>query len=129
MVTGIEHFGLVARDTAALKDWYCRIFGTTLAYDNGKTPPTYFVRFADGALLEIYPMSDDSPVETAGNKTRGLRHIALSVDDFDATANALLAEGVEVLDAPATSASGVSTFFFRDPEGNILHLIHRVQPL
>jgi hypothetical protein len=41
----------------------------------------------------------------------------------------LTRENVEVVTAPTVAPNGIKTFFFRDPEGNILHLIFRPQPL
>ena len=46
MVSGIEHIGIVSKDTAALKDWYMQVFGGKVVYDNGKG--TYFIAFEDG---------------------------------------------------------------------------------
>lgn len=129
MFTGIEHFGICAKDSVKLKDWYVGMFGLSIVYDNGKTPPTFFAKFPDGGMIEIYPQSDCGHAYAAHNKVGGLRHIALNVSDFESAVRKLLDAGVEVVEAAATSASGVSTFFFRDPEGNILHLIDRPQPL
>ena len=36
MVTGIEHLGVCAKDSTALKDWYVKTFGTKVVYDNMK---------------------------------------------------------------------------------------------
>ena len=41
MIAGIEHIAVCSKDTAALKDWYIKVFGMKQVYDNGKG--TYFV--------------------------------------------------------------------------------------
>jgi glyoxylase I family protein len=126
MVTGIEHIGIMAHDTAALKDWYTRMFGFKQVYDNGKG--TYFLKAQDGSMIEFVKAVEDTGKPT--EKASGLRHLAINVDDFDGMVELLTKEKVEVVTPPVVSASsGVKTFFFRDPEGNVLHLIERPSPL
>ena len=131
MVTGIEHVGIAAKDTVALTEWYKRMFGVEVVYDNKKTPPTYFVKFSSGDMIEIYPGDECGGAHEKGNKTGGIRHIALglSFDDFDAVADAVLKEGAPIVTPVSKTDAGVATLFFRDPEGNILHLIARKKPL
>lgn len=54
-------------------------------------------------------------------------HFALSIDDedFDPMVAKLKEAGVEVVTEAVTSPKGIKTFFFKDPEGNIFHLIYR----
>jgi glyoxylase I family protein len=61
-------------------------------------------------------------------KTPGLRHLALTVTDFDAAYAQLQAKNVAFLGEPQNS-KGNRTVFFTDPEGNILHLLYRATPL
>ena len=127
MVTGIEHIAVLAKDSKALTDWYVNLFGFEIVYDNGKG--TYFVKAADGSMLEIISSSTDCrPTDT---KEWGIRHFALSVteDGFDEMVEKLKAENVEVVTDAAVSPKGIKTFFFRDIEGNIFHLIYRPTPL
>jgi glyoxylase I family protein len=125
MITGIEHVAICAKDTKALKDWYTRMFAFRTVYDNGKG--TYFLMAPNGAMIEIIQAAE--PGGILGEKVAGLRHLALSVDDFDEMVARLKGENVEVVAAPVVSPTGIKTFFFRDPEGNILHLIYRPEPL
>lgn len=125
MVKGIEHIAIFAKDTAALKDWYIKMFEFRTVYDNGKG--TFFLMAPDGAMIEFVKTAEDGG--TVGDKVSGIRHLALSVDAFEEMVEKLMAEKVEVVTAPSVSAAGIKTFFFRDPEGNVLHLIDRPQPL
>lgn len=128
MVTGIEHLGVCAKDSAALKDWYVKTFGTKVVYDNGKG--TYFVAFENGDMLEIMSADDDG-AEYA-EKTKGVRHIALSIDNdsFDEVVKILKADSAvtEIHDV-SESAKGIKTYWFCDIEGNFMHLIYRPTPL
>ena len=127
MITGIEHIAVLAKDSKALTDWYCDMFGFSICYDNGKG--TYFVKAADGSMLEI--ISAESDPAPTGAKEWGMRHFALSVteDGFDSMVEKLKAAEVEVVTDVSVSANGIKTFFFRDIEGNIFHLIFRPTPL
>lgn len=123
MILGIEHTAICAQDTKALTDWYVKVFGMSVVYDNGKG--TYFVKAHDGSMIEIFPAETEiAPTDKAN---WGLRHIALSVSDdgFDALVEKLREEKVEVVVDVSVSESGVRTFLFRDIEGNLFHLIYR----
>ncbi len=128
MVTGIEHVGICAKDTVALKDWYMKVFGEKIVYDNGKNPPTFFVALADNSMLEVYPAMKEGTGAQDANIVSGIRHISISVDDFENDVQRFIDAGAEVV-VPAAEKNGVSTFFFRDPEGNIFHFIKREKPL
>ena len=122
MIQGFDHVGICARDTKALKDWYCDLLGFTLFSDNGKG--NYFVRAADGVMIEIMPqMADKDP--DGEESAIGWKHIALVPVDFDSAVEKLLAYGVPVVSGPNKREDGYCTFFFRDPEGNIVHLAKR----
>ena len=125
MVTGIEHLAIFSNDTAKLKDWYIEMFDFEQVYDNGKG--TYFLKSQNGCMIEFI-MTDKG--EIPGDHTlKGLRHVAIGVSDFEGMAAKLLDKGVDVISEPAVSDKGIGTFFFRDPDGNVLHLICRPAPL
>ncbi len=127
MINGIEHLAIISKDTAKLKDWYMSMFGGEVVYDNGKG--TYFLAFSDKSMIEF--IMSDLDNGTNELKTGGIRHIALSVGDseFDELVAKLKADGVEVLTDVSVNPKGLKTFFFRDIDGNILHLIYRPTPL
>lgn len=125
MKIGIEHIAIYAKDTKKLSDWYKEIFDGEVVYDNGKG--TYFIAFSDKSMIEFCSSeSDNIPTELT---VPGIRHIAISVDDFEALVSRVKDTGVEILKDAVVSDKGIGTMFFRDPEGNILHLISRKTPL
>ena len=125
MITGMEHIAIFAKDTKALADWYVRVFDFKIVYDNGKG--TYFVAAPDKSMIEIC-VADTEPRKTTAAES-GIRHIALSTDNIEEMTKLLTDEGVEVVTPMKISDKGVGTFFFRDIEGNIVHLIQRPKPL
>ena len=126
MITGIEHIGLYAKDTKKLADWYVENMNAKIVFTNDSG--VYFIAFSDKSMIEICKNEDEANIPTEMT-VPGLRHIALNVDDFESTVASIKAAGVEILTEPVTLPNGVSTMFFRDIEGNILHLISRKTPL
>lgn len=128
MIKGIEHIGIAARDSKALTDWYVKTFGTKIVYDNGKG--TYFVAFENGDMIEIVSAQGEAGIND--EKTAGIRHIALTVDkeSFESVVKILKADsGVEEVHDVSENAKGIKTYWFRDIEGNFMHLIYRPTPL
>lgn len=127
MKTGIEHTAIFAKDTKKLSDWYKDMFDGEIVYDNKKG--TYFVAFSDKSMIEFCCAdSENIPTELS---VPGIRHIAFSVDpsEFEALSEKVSNSGAEILKPAVVNEKGVGTMFFRDIEGNILHLISRKTPL
>lgn len=125
MKIGIEHIAIFSKDTKVLSDWYKEIFDGEIVYDNGKG--TYFVAFSDKSMIE-FCLCDELTSPTDLSKA-GIRHIAFSTDDFDTLTKRVIESGVEILKPATVSEKGIGTIFFRDIDGNILHLISRPSPL
>jgi glyoxylase I family protein len=124
MKISVEHLGLPARDPAALKDWYVNALGAEVVFDNGQTPPAFFLALAGGLMLEIY-QSGSSLEETGDNSLAGWRHMALRVDSIESARAALERRGVKFTEAIKPAGGGGRVLFFRDAEDNLLHLVER----
>ncbi|HNY41099.1 MAG TPA: VOC family protein [Bryobacteraceae bacterium] len=122
LFTGLEHTAIAARSPKELAQWYVDTLGFVI---NFEYDGNYFVKAPDGAMLEIIPAQGEALA--AGAKTPGLRHLAVSVADFDAAQAELAAKGVSL--AAPVEVKGNRLAFFSDPEGNLLHLIAREKPL
>ncbi|MBZ5582037.1 MAG: VOC family protein [Acidobacteriia bacterium] len=126
MIRGIEHTAIASSDPHTLARWYVERLGFAVNYTSA-TSKTVFVKAPDGSMIEIIE-AGGAPRPPGDMKAQGLRHLALTVTDFAAAYEALKTQGVAFLTEPAT-AGGNTTAFFTDPEGNILHLLHREKPL
>jgi catechol 2,3-dioxygenase-like lactoylglutathione lyase family enzyme len=128
MVQRIEHIAIAATEPAQLAQWYCTLLGFTMlrADDDSRT---YFIALAGGGVLEILPANEAVRVEHSADDA-GIRHIALTVDDFEATYRMLQSQGVHFVGPHYLAPDGKTRFdFFADPEGNLLQLVYREQPL
>src|SRR5690349_19866751 len=78
----LEHIGLAAQDTTALKDWYVRSLGARVVFANGEQPPAYIIELPGGVWVEIY-QGNFGVKETSDNKLHGWRHLALCVKSIE----------------------------------------------
>jgi glyoxylase I family protein len=123
MFLGLEHTAIASPNPKNLADWYVQHldFRINHSYDGN-----YFVRAADGTMLEIIPsVGDRAPQQM---KDPGIRHLAISVADFDAATQELKRRNVNFLGEPFNN-QGNRLVFFTDCDGNIIHLIQRDRPL
>ena len=123
MFKGLEHTAIASPQPEQLARWYVDHLGFVInfAYDGN-----YFVKAANGSMLEIIP--SDGKAAPQKMKDPGIRHLAISVDDFDRAHDRLKQLGVKFLTEPLSN-QGNRLVFFTDADGNILHLIKRDKPL
>ena len=123
MFQGIEHTAIASPSPRDLAEWYVENLGFRInfTYDGN-----YFVRAANGTMLEIIPSQGDRAA--AAMRDPGIRHLAIAVDDFDASLSELRQGNIKFLTEPYEH-EGNRLVFFSDLDGNILHLIQRAAPL
>jgi glyoxylase I family protein len=123
MFGGLEHTAIASPDPKRLAEWYVQKLDFRINYSY---EGNYFVRAANGSLLEIIPSEGARAPQNM--KDPGIRHLGITVDDFDSAAEELKKRGVEFL-TEARFVGPNRLIFFSDGDGNILHLIQRAQPL
>ena len=126
MITAMEHIGLCANDPKLLVQWYVDILGFRIvrALEQNRT---YFIRAPHGGMLEVYPARHHQ--EQVDNVHSGLRHIALSVTNLEKEVERLRSVGVAVPQDTMVVTPEMKLAFFRDPEGNLLHLVERKEQI
>jgi glyoxylase I family protein len=120
----LEHIGLAARNTVTLKDWYVAMLDAQVVFDNGQSPPAFFISLPGGVFIEIYK-GDFSLKEVSDNALQGWRHLALQVESIEAARDGLSAKGIEFREPIKPAGGGGRVLFFQDGEGNLLHLVER----
>jgi glyoxylase I family protein len=123
MFQGLEHIAIATPNPERLAQWYVDTLGFTINYRYG---PNVFVKAPNGTMLEIIP--SEGEIRPQKPKDPGIRHLAIVPDDFQAGYERLRSQGVTFI-TDVIEIEGNRLVFFNDPDGNILHLIHRPQPL
>ncbi len=123
MFIGVEHFAIASPDPPALAEWYVSHLAFHINYEYAGN---YFVKAPNGVMIEIIPGSGERGEST--RQTPGMRHIAIAVDNFDAACEELKQKGVAFDGEPYASGEN-RLVFFKDPDGNLIHLIERTNPL
>jgi glyoxylase I family protein len=120
---GLEHTAIASPDPEKLAQWYVSNLGFHVNHRYGGN---VFVKAANGAMLEIIPSEGDRAPQKM--KDPGIRHLAVTVEDFDGAKQDLETKGVKFI-SDVMNLSGNMLLFFEDGDGNYVHLIKRPQPL
>ena len=119
----VEHIAIPATDPVALRNWYERVLGAQPVWDNKQSPAACLLALSN-VWLEIY--AAEAPLaERGNNKLAGFRHIALRVDSIEAAKAELTRRGVQFEEEIRPAGGGGRVLFFKDCEGNLLHLVER----
>ena len=149
MVRAIDHLNIVVADLARSVKFYTEVLGFKKTHDvimqgdwieaivglRGVKGLVAFVELPGGGprielLQYVAPAGVVRPENSQAN-TRGLRHIALRVDDIAGMTARLRAAGVTLFSDPVRVPAGVVKFaagektlvYFLDPDGVILELV------
>jgi len=123
MFKGLEHTAIASPDPEKLAQWYVDHLGFVV---NHRYDRNVFVKAQNGTMLEIIPSEGERAPQKM--KDPGIRHLAISVDDFDVAYQQLRARGVQFVGEPFAIETN-RLVFFTDGDGNFVHLIHREKPL
>lgn len=121
MIIGIDHTAIASLHPPQLANWYEeKLDFRVISENDGK----FFLQGNAGTLLEIIPGEGKS--ETPNMKDLGVRHVAFLVSDLESSCQTLRARGVEfITEIMRVAPLQLRVIFFRDMDGNLLHLIHR----
>ncbi|HWQ54902.1 MAG TPA: VOC family protein [Bryobacteraceae bacterium] len=125
MIQGLEHIALASPDPVKLAQWYVDHLSFTI-YSQSPTSKTTFVRAPNGGMLEIIASKGEPQPQQL--RDPGIRHLAIAVTEFEAEYERLKANGVTFVTSPET-AKGNTVVFFKDLDGNFVHLIQREKPI
>lgn len=117
--SGISAITLFVEDLSAAKEFYGRVFGLPVVFEDddsvvfrfGKTLVNLLKTTAAGELIE--------PAAVAPREAGSRLQFTIEVDDVDAMCAQLTARGVVLLNGPMDRPWGVRTASFKDPAGHI----------
>lgn len=133
LFSGIEHVAISARSPERLAQWYVSTLGFEIftSFDNGPgKPKTYIIRLGEQPLLvEISPADPDLLSRERQNGEAGLTHFAIVVTDFERAHQRLFYTDARPEGEERAGPRNSRIHFYRDPEGNLFHILWRPQPL
>ena len=144
---GTEHIGITVPDLTAAVAFFCDVIGCELVYSTGRfggdgaymagrlnvhpdavIEGVALLRCGNGCNYELFQYSSpDQRAVAARNSDIGGYHVCFYVDDIDAAADYLRANGVRLLGTPLTQTegkiAGESFLYFLAPWGLQMELI------
>ena len=116
---GISAITLIVEDLAAAKQFYLKVFGLPVDYEDDNSAVFKFGNTLINLLKTTAARELIEPAQVA-NREAGSRFVfTISVDDVDATCAMLTARGVKLLNGPMDRPWGIRTASFIDPGGHI----------
>jgi catechol 2,3-dioxygenase-like lactoylglutathione lyase family enzyme len=121
---GLRHLALNVRDLEAMKRFYVDLLGFAVEWE----PDPDNVYLSSGidnlALHRTRGASMTGPLPRDESPLDHLGVIVRRPEDVDAWAAFLEGEGVAVEAKPRTHRDGARSCYVRDPDGNVLQIIH-----
>jgi len=116
---GISAITLFIEDLPAAKDFYGKIFGLPVFYEDGNSAVFKF----ENTLINLLNVSQADelihPAKVAGQDAGSRFVFTITVDDVDALCAELTARGLQLLNGPMDRPWGIRTASFMDPAGHI----------
>jgi len=125
----IEHIAIWAKDLERVKHFYEKYFHVTAGekyFNPRKNFESYFLRFEDGARLEIMRKPEITSIEKDTLRERiGLAHMAIAVgskEKVNTLTEELRHDGFQIIGEPRTTGDGYYESVVLDPEGNRIEI-------
>jgi catechol 2,3-dioxygenase-like lactoylglutathione lyase family enzyme len=116
---GIYAVTLFVEDLAVTKQFYSKVFGLPVVYEDNNSA---VFKFGD-TLINLLKISEAGvligPTSVASREAGSRFVFTINVDDVDAMCTELTARGVKLLNGPMDRPWGIRTASFVDPGGHI----------
>src|SRR3990170_6176032 len=111
---------LYVNDLERIRKFYHEILELPIInYEPGKH---IFFRLGSSVLLCFNPEDSKTKVTPPPHYGGGKQHVAFEVSNYDKAKIEIKAKGLTIIDE-VTWKSGAESFYFEDPEGNILEIL------
>ena len=115
-VKDYHHVALVVKDLEKCVGFYKEVFGLESIERPAFDFPGHW--FQVGATTQLHLMVHDETIPQT------MRHMAIEVENFDDTIQALEARGVEISEGLGKRVDGSDYLFCNDPDGNLIEITH-----
>ena len=123
-VHGIGAIALFVEDLDAAKEFYARVFGLPVHFEDDASAVFQFGDTLINLLKTTAAPELIAPAVVASPEAGSRMQFTIEVADVDAVCAALAARGVELLNGPTDRPWGIRTAAFRDPAGYIWEIAH-----
>ena len=117
--TGIFAITLFVEDLQAAKQFYLRVFGLPVDYEDDTSAVFKFGNTLINLLKTTAARELVEPAQVASREAGSRFVFTIHVDDVDAMCAELTARGVKLLNGPIDRLWGIRTASFIDPGGHI----------
>lgn len=130
MIGKITHIGIAVRDLAQVRALYGDVFGLTVSEEEQNDHFRWvFVPLGTTSLEFIESRHDRTAISRfIEDRGEGIHHVALEVDNIEASLRALREKGVPLIDEEPKGGAHNSRIAFIHPKGTQGVLIELVQP-
>ena len=121
---GLRHLALKVRDLDAMKRFYVDLLGFSVDWEPD-ADNVYLTSGTDNvALHRALPAQAHASAEGFASSLDHLGLVVAVADDVDRWAAFLQDRGMALDAAPRTHRDGARSCYFRDPDGNLIQIIH-----
>jgi catechol 2,3-dioxygenase-like lactoylglutathione lyase family enzyme len=117
--TGLFAITLFVEDLPAARQFYLRVFGLPVDYEDENSAVFKFGNILINLLKTTAALALVEPAQVASRESGSRFVFTIHVDDVDAMCAELTARGVELLNGPMDRPWGIRTASFIDPGGYI----------
>ena len=125
MFTGIHHIAIIVSNYELSKIFYTEVLGLKIIRENYRAERSSYkldLFLNDTSQIELFSFPSP-PARVSRPEACGLRHLAFSVDDLDASVEYLQAKGVILEKIRVDEFTGKRFVFFADPDGLPIELV------
>jgi len=116
----INHVGIPVSDRGLSMTMYRDLLNINVIPHQIDGNTLAWTEMPDGSMVHVI-----DPPKTVGSRGDGRQHVAFEVVDIEATAEALIAANIEIVEGIGTRHDGQQFLFIYDPDGNRIELATR----
>ncbi|MDP4072945.1 VOC family protein [Acidovorax sp. A1169] len=124
-LAGVHHVALICSDYARSRRFYTEVLGLVIVHETYRAERQSYkldLALPDGTQIELFSFPE-APPRPSYPEACGLRHLALRVDDLEASLQALAGHGVAAEPVRMDPFTGCPFTFIADPDGLPIELV------